>query len=199
MSEITRRDVLRRLGLVLVTTGFVDRVSAQEVHQMASQAQASTAGAYTPKGLTPHEYRTLERLTDLIIPVENGAPGAVAAGAAAWIDLLTSENDQLKSTYATGLAWLDGAAKQRGADDFLSASPGAQTALLDQIAFRRNTSPELAPGIQFFTWVRRMTVDAFYTSEIGIRDIDYRGNTALISYPAPTEAIAYALKKSGLG
>ena len=44
-----------------------------------------------------------------------------------------------------------------------------------------------------------MTVDAFYTSEIGIRDIDYRGNTALTSYPAPTEAIAYALKRSGLG
>ena len=43
-----------------------------------------------------------------------------------------------------------------------------------------------------------MTVDAFYTSEIGIRDIDYRGNTALVSYPAPTEAIVYALKRSGL-
>jgi gluconate 2-dehydrogenase gamma chain len=88
--------------------------------------------------------------------------------------------------------------KQRGAEDFLTASPGDQTKLLDQIAFRRNTTPELAPGIQFFSWARRMTVDAFYTSEIGIRDIDYRGNTALVSYPAPTEAIAYALKRSGL-
>jgi gluconate 2-dehydrogenase subunit 3-like protein len=199
MSEITRRDALRRLGLVLATTGFVDRVAAQEVHQMASQAQAATPGAYTPVSLTAHEYRTLERLTDLIIPVENGAPGAVAAGAAAWIDMLTSANDQLKTTYTTGLAWLDSAMTQRGAVDFLAASPEDQTALLDQIAYRRNTTPELAPGIQFFTWARRMTVDAFYTSEIGIRDIDYRGNTALVSYPAPTEAIAYALKKSGLG
>ena len=59
--------------------------------------------------------------------------------------------------------------------------------------------PELAPGIEFFTWVRRMTVDAFYTSEIGIRDIDYRGNSPMGSYPSPTEAIAFALKKSGLG
>jgi hypothetical protein len=198
MSEITRRDALRRLALVVTAAGIVDRVSAQEVHQMASQAQAATAGAYTPKGLTLHEYRTLERLTDLIIPVENGAPGAVAAGAAAWIDLLTSENDQLKTTYTTGLAWLDTTMKQRGAEDFLTASAADQTALLDQIAYRRNSTPELAPGIQFFTWARRMTVDAFYTSEIGIRDIDYRGNTALASYPAPTEAIAYALKRSGL-
>lgn len=198
MSEITRRDALRRLALVLTTAGVVDRVAAQEVHQMTSQAQAATGGSYTPKGLTPHEYTTLERLTDLIVPVENGAPGAVAAGAAAWIDMLTSESDQLKTTYTTGLAWLDAAMKQRGAEDFLTASPADQAALLDQIAYRRNTTPELAPGIQFFTWARRMTVDAFYTSEIGIRDIDYRGNTALVSYPAPTEAIAYALKRSGL-
>ena len=42
----------------------------------------------------------LERLTDLIIPVENGAPGALAAGAPAWIDMISSENDRLKSIYA---------------------------------------------------------------------------------------------------
>ena len=77
--------------------------------------------------------------------------------------------------------------------------PPQQTALLDLIAYRRNQTPELAPGIEFFTWARRMTVDAFYTSEIGIKDIDYRGNTPQATYPAPTEAIAYALKKSGLG
>jgi len=45
---------------------------------------------------------------------------------------------------------------------------------------------------------RRMTVDAFYTSEIGIADIDYQGNRPQATYPPPTEAIAYALKRSGL-
>ncbi|MEN3338994.1 MAG: gluconate 2-dehydrogenase gamma chain [Acidobacteriota bacterium] len=198
MSDITRRDVLRRLGLVLVTVGYVDRVSAQEVHQMAAQAQAATGGAYAPTAFTAHEYETLERLTDLIIPVENGAPGALATGAAAWIDTLAGANDQLKTTYTSGLAWLDTAMKARGAADFVTAAPAEQTALLDQIAYRRNTTPELAPGILFFSWARRMTVDAFYTSEVGIRDIDYRGNTALVSYPVPTEAITYALKRSGL-
>ncbi len=44
-----------------------------------------------------------------------------------------------------------------------------------------------------------MTVDAFYTSEIGIKDIDYRGNAPMASYPSPTDAIEYALKRSGLG
>jgi hypothetical protein len=198
MSEITRRDVLRRLGLTLMATGVLDRVSAQEIHHMAL-AQAAPGGAYTPKGLSDHEYRTLVRLTDLIIPVENGKPGAVAAGAAAWIDMLVSENAQLKDTYTKGLAWIDEAMKSRGATDFVTATPAQQTALLDQIAYRRNQSPELDPGIQFFTWARRMTVDAFYTSEVGIADIDYQGNRPQPTYPEPTEAIAYALKRSGLG
>jgi hypothetical protein len=198
MSEITRRDVLRRLGLTLMATGVLDRVSAQEVHHLALSAQASNGGAYNPKALNDHEYRTLVRLTDFVVPEENGKPGAVAAGAAAWIDMLASENAQLKSIYTKGLAWVDEAMKKRGAADFVSATPEQQTALLDQIAYRRNQSPELDPGIQFFTMARRMTVDAFYTSEIGIADIDYRGNRPQASYPEPTEAIAYALKRSGL-
>jgi hypothetical protein len=196
MSDISRRDVLRRIGLALMASGALDRVSAQEVHQMAAGAQA---GPYAPKALSEAAYRTLERLTDLIIPVENGKPGAVAAGAAAWIDMLASENAQLKEIYTNGLAWLDEAMKARGGFDFVSAPPADQTALLDLIAYRRNASPALDPGIQFFTWARRMTVDAFYTSEIGIADIDYQGNRPQATYPAPTEAIAYALKRSGLG
>ena len=197
MSDLSRRDALRRLGLVLMTTGLIDRVSAEEVHQMAGATAGG--GAYTPKALSDHAYKTLERRTDLIIPVENGKPGAVASGAAAWIDMMASENEQLKGIYSNGLAWLDTTIAGRGAKDFLTATPAQQTALLDLIAYRKNQSPELAPGIEFFTWARRMTVDAFYTSPVGIKDIDYQGNTHLTSYPAPTEAIAYALKRSGLG
>jgi hypothetical protein len=195
---ISRRDVLRRLALMLTAAGCVDRLAAQEVHHFTSQSAAASGGTYKPAAFTAHEYRTLERLTDLIVPVENGAPGALAAGAPAWIDMLAAANDELKEIYTNGFAWLDAAMKQRGAADFVTAAPSEQTAVLDLIAYIRNDSPELGPGIDFFWWVRRMTVDAYYTSDIGIRDIDYRGNMAMATFPAPTEAIAYALKKSGL-
>jgi len=55
---------------------------------------------------------------------------------------------------------------------------------------------ELSPGILFFDWVRRMTVDAFYTSEIGVKDIGYKGNTAISKFEVPQEIIEYALKRS---
>jgi len=198
MSEITRRDVLRRLGATLMATGVLDRVSAREVHDLAMMQASTGSGPYAPKALSDHEYKTLVRLTDLIIPVENGKPGAVAAGAAAWIDMLAGENTEIRDIYKKGVSWMDAALKKQGASDFVTATPEQQIALLDQIAYRRNSSPDLDGGIQFFTWARRMTVDAFYTSEIGIADIDYRGNHQQASYPEPTEAIAYALKRSGL-
>ena len=197
MSEISRRDVLRQLALVVAAAGVVDRAAGQQVHQMASQAMAATGGRYTPTALSAHEYATVERLADLMIPVENGAPGALAAGVPAWIDMLAGVNDQLKSVYTKGVAWIDDAMKARGAADFASASPTQQTALLDVIAFRKNSTPEVAPGIEFFTWVRRMTVDGFYTSRVGMGDI-YRGNSPQATFTVPQEAIDYALKRSGL-
>ncbi len=199
MSEISRRDALRRLALAFTATGLIDRVAAAEVHQMTSQATAAAGGTYAPKILTAEQYQTLERLTDLIIPVENGRPGALAARAAAWIEMISSENDELKASYAKGFPWLDDVMRTRTGANFAAASPTEQAAFLDLIAYRRNASPQLAPGIEFFALVRRMTVDAFYTSEIGIKDIDYRGNSAMASYPAPTESLAYALKRSPVG
>ena len=198
MSEISRRDAVRRLAMVLASTGALDAVGAQTIHAIAAEAQAASGGTYTPKAFTPAQFQLLERLTDLIIPVEDGKPGAVAAGSAAWIDMISSENDRLKSIYNNGFAWLDRTMKERGAADFVSATAAQQTALLDEIAYRRNESPALAPGIEFFGWARRMTVDAFYTSEIGFKDIDYRGNDHLGSYPSPVASIEYAVKRAGL-
>jgi hypothetical protein len=197
MSEISRRDVLRRLAIALTASETLDRVAAREVHHFAAQAAAS--GASVPQSFSAGGFKTLERLADLIIPVENGAPGALAAGVPAWIDMICSENDRLKSIYREGFEWLDKTMQTRAGVAFADATVAQQTDLLDAIAYRRNQTPELAPGIEFFAWVRRMTVDAFYTSEIGIKDIDYRGNAPMAAYPEPVDAIAYALKQSGLG
>ncbi len=43
-----------------------------------------------------------------------------------------------------------------------------------------------------------MTVDAFYTSEIGIAEIGYEGNAVRTKYEVPQEAVEYALRRSPL-
>jgi gluconate 2-dehydrogenase gamma chain len=114
---------------------------------------------------------------------------------AAWIDMLLDVNAELKDTYIAGLAWFDSTTKQRHGTEFVSATPSQQAALLDAIAFKKNSTPELDPGIEFFVLLRRMTVDGFYSSEIGMRDI-YPGNTARTEFTVPQEAIDYVLSRS---
>ncbi len=195
MSEITRRDLLGRLAAAFVAGASIDHLLAQEAHHLAQQAAAG--GTYVPKALTGAEFKTLERLTDLIIPIDNGKPGAVAAGVPEWIDTLAGVNDELKARYTKGLSWLDTTIKSRGAADFASATTQQQTALLDLIAFQKNRSPELDPGIDFFILARRMTVDGFYTSRIGMPDI-YPGNRPVAKFVVPQEAIDYVISRSPL-
>ena len=54
----------------------------------------------------------------------------------------------------------------------------------------------LAAGGHFFDWVRKMTVDAFYTSPIGMKDLNFMGNKAYSKYEVPKESLEYALKRS---
>jgi gluconate 2-dehydrogenase gamma chain len=194
MSELSRRDLLQSIALS-VTLGGLSPAAAQHVHNVAADEKAST-GVYKAKALNPHEYQTLEKLADLIIPPDEKSPGAVASGACEFIDLLASQNPRLLGIYTGGIAWVDQYMKRRYSADFVRAKPNQQTALLDLIAYRKNESQELGPGIEFFEWARRMVVDAYYTSPIGIKAIGYMGNTAVAKFEVPQEAIDYAVKRS---
>jgi hypothetical protein len=195
MSEISRRDALGRLALAFVAAGAIDEVDARQAHTAAHQAVAAAGGRHTPKALNAPRYRTLERLTDLIVPADGDKPGALQVDVPAWIDTLLDVNAELRRRYETGLDWLDAAMQARHTTDFVTATPDQQAALLDQIAYRKNRSPELDPGIDFFILARRMTVDGFYTSPIGMRDL-YPGNTPRAEFTVPQAAYDYVLGRS---
>lgn len=83
---------------------------------------------------------------------------------------------------------------RRHQTDFASASASQQPALLNQIAFERNRSPELN-AIDFFILARGMTVDGFYATPVGMRDI-YSGSTPVAEFKVPQEAYDYVLSGS---
>jgi hypothetical protein len=195
MSDISRREALKGLAAAFATAGAIDQFVAADAHMMV--AQITAVGSYTPKALSAHEYQTLLTLTDLILPVENNKPGAVLAGVPGWIDSLLAVNADLKERYTDGLAWIDQTMKARHEVDFIGAVHARQTSLLDQIAFQKNRAPELNPGIDFFILLRRMTVDGFYTSPIGQRDI-YHGNAARAAFTVPQHAMDYVISRSPL-
>ncbi|HET8548845.1 MAG TPA: gluconate 2-dehydrogenase subunit 3 family protein [Bryobacteraceae bacterium] len=193
---MTRRDVLAGMSAPLLGSAFGAQ-AAQHAHNVVA-GEKKASGVYKPKLFTPGEYAALRRLAELIIPADETSKSAADAGAPEFIDLLASNNPELAAIYTGGLGWLDREMVKRHGQPFVKATPEQQTAMLDLIAYSRNITAELAPGIVFFDWARKMVVDGYYTSPIGVRAIGYMGNRGMAVFQVPEAAITYAVKKSGL-
>src|ERR1051325_11330259 len=120
MSEdlnFSRRDLVRQIGAAVSLAALAGQAipaqDAQHVHQAVTQEKAAQKGKYQPKALTPHEFATLQRLSDLIIPADERSMGALEAGAADFIDFLCAASDEMKDIYTGGLAWLDAEMRRR--------------------------------------------------------------------------------------
>lgn len=200
--DTSRRELLRVIGGSMVMTaggsGVLTPLLAQHVHAIVGEVKSlDPGGNYSPKALTRHEYETLRTLSDMILPADDNSPGALAGGAAEFIDFLSSRSDEMREIYTGGLFWLDNESTRRFGSPFLSLEPSRRAALLDLIAYRKNSAdPSLAPGVRFFSWTRNMVLDAFYTSPAGIADLGYQGNTARTEFSVPAEAVNYALNRS---
>jgi hypothetical protein len=200
-SNVSRRDVLKTIGSSMILTtggvGVLPPVLAQHVHSAVMDIKSLDGGPnYQPKALTKHEFATMRRLSDIIIPADDHSKGALDAGAAEYIDFLSSRSPEFAQIFTGGLGWLDGAMQKRYNATFLDAKPDQQLAMVDLIAYRRNQSPELGPGIAFFRWARNVVVDAYYTSPVGIADLGYMGNTGMSQFSVPKEVMDYVLKRS---
>jgi gluconate 2-dehydrogenase gamma chain len=198
LLQSTLQSIAASLAMGASGAGLLSAQDAGHVHHMV--AAELSHGDYKPKCFTEHEYATLRRLAELIMPPDEHSKGALDAGAPEFIDLLASHNADLAAIYTGGMGWLDEQMKHRYSAAFIDAQPAQQTEMLDLIAYRKNQAahPELGPGIRFFTWLRNMVVDAYYTSPVGIEDLGYMGNSAMTAFSVPQEAIDYALKRSGL-
>ena len=187
--SVSRRDVLKNLA-VGVSAGSVLRMiplqAAEHAHRVVSEERGQTAGgAYTPKFFPATAYQTLRSLCQTVIPPDHKVGGALEAGAPEFIDLLTSENHDYQLTLGGGIAWLDSTCSDRYGEAYLECTASQRKEILDQIAYRESAEkdPTLGPGVAFFSLLRDLTTDGFFTSKIGIEYLEYIGNTYLAEFP----------------
>lgn len=186
-QSVSRRDILKSLTMGVVA-GSVLRVipaeAAEYAHSMI-QAEKTSAGKYKPKYFSDHQYKSLQALCQAIIPADERSGGAIEAGAPEFIDLLTSESADYQLALGGGMMWLDGTCLDRFGKTFVECLPADQSAILNLIAYRKNalTDPGLSQGVEFFSFLRNLTADGYFTSEIGIKDLGYVGNKYLKEFP----------------
>jgi len=123
-----------------------------------------------------HEMSTLTHLADMIIPKDDRSGSASDAGVPAFIEFIVKDMPQHQIPMRGGLKWLDVQCMKRFNADFLSCSAAQQTEMIDEIAYPEKTKPELEQGVAFFNKMRDLTATGFFTSEIGIKDLEYLGN-----------------------
>src|SRR5258708_6803870 len=188
-SGISRRDILKTLAMSAAATSVLRVIPARAAeyahHMIAAEKAAAPAKGYTAKFFNAHDYKTLQTLCQTIIPADADSGGAIEAGAPEFIDLLTSENVDYQRILGGGLLWLDSACSDRYNKAYLNCSPEQQKEMLDQIAYKKNAiaRPVLNPGVEFFSFLRNMTADGFFTSEIGIKYLGYMGSAFLKEFP----------------
>ena len=217
----TRRDVLRRIALGLTAAGAgswlpapMSRASATHVHQEAARVRAE--GDYEPQAFLLHEWQTLQVLAEMIIPADDVSGSAVDAGAAEFIDLLCSGSERLKVIFTSGFLWLDHEMRERAGTPFREAPEAARHAMLAQLSddleekdagytsfeiesveyqrfahYTTNPANPVAHGLRFWGWARRLVIDAFYTSPMGVADVGYVGNKTLRRFEVPSEPLTY--------
>jgi len=186
-NQVSRRDVLKALATRISATSYLGVIplqAARHAHQLISQEKGASGGVgYQPKFFDSHQWQTLRKLCELIIPRDEKSGGALEANAPEFIDLLTSENRDFQVRLAGGLAWLDNYCNEHSGNPFLDCSGEQQKVALELLAYRKNSNAEVSQGIDFFSFLRDLTADGFYTSEIGIKDIGYMGCDFLSEFP----------------
>ena len=120
-----------------------------------------------------HQNETVVVLSELIIPTTD-TPGAKAAKVNEYIDLMLHDVDPDRGhTFLKGLGWLDGHAIGLHGSPFVALDEAQQVEILESLA--RGKDPELKPGAEFFAKLKRMTVEGYYTSRIGIAELNKHG------------------------
>ncbi len=174
-----------------ITWTEAEAAHAHEQTQAARATAAKTTTAYKPKFFTPHEWATVVMLVDIIIPKDERSGSATDAGVPEFMDFIVNDQPQRQNAMRGGLAWLDIECQERFDKTFVDCTDQERTQVLDDIAWPQKARPEMSHGIAFFNSFRDLTATGFWTTKMGMQDLQYMGNTLVPVWKGcPDEALA---------
>jgi glucoside 3-dehydrogenase (cytochrome c) hitch-hiker subunit len=203
---ISRRGALKYLGLLSATLAGREFLASWLPMQMVrgdergvavtiagmhhQESEAETPAAYMPRFFDSDEFRTVEILTSLIIPTDE-APGATEARVADYIDFVVFSAAELRPSlqkeWIDGLEILERESQRQFGKAFREAAEADQVKLLEAMGAPERDAKAHHDGFAFFSILKDMTVEGFYTSKIGLIDVlDYQGMNYMADFPGCT-------------
>jgi hypothetical protein len=190
---LSRRELLGTVAAAALTTAF--KWTPADAERAAAFAREAIKGSYAPTFFTPHEWQTVRLLVDIVIPKDDRSGSATDAGVPEYMDFMMTDRPDGQVPMRGGLAWLDNECYERFGKTFADSSSDNRAAVLDDIAWPKKAKPEHSQGVAFFNMFRDMTASGFWSSKIGVTDLDYQGNTFVPEWKGCPDA---ALQKLGV-
>lgn len=193
-----RRDFIKFMAAApmahLAVTAF-DLEEAAAQTRVTLEKLAERGQQYQPKVFNAHEWNTVRVLVDIVIPKDARSGSATDATVPEFMDVFMSTRENMRTWMRTGLTWLDDECKKRFTKAFVDCDATQRTAVLDDIAYPRRAAAEMQNGVRFFNNFRNFTASGFWSSKMGVDDLQYMGNRPVAQWngcPAP------ALNKLGV-
>ncbi len=199
-GKIDRREMVRRLvlgagaGMALPAAAAAHPVAG---HLADSAAMAETNGRaaaanWTPALLDPHQNETLTVLAERIIP------GSSDAHVNRFVDLLVSVDSlEVQREFFDALAAFETKALRQFSRPFINLTENEQNQILTDASTENPGTSEGEAGDQatgqatvrdHFENLKGWIADAYYSSEVGMKDLGWTGQVVFASFPGCQES-----------
>ena len=145
---------------------------------------------FAEKFFTDHELFSLDKICNLILP-PNEFGSIRDAEVVQLIEFMAKDIPAYKEPLRNGLSWIDNESKKRFNNLFVDCDITQQKNIFDEIAYydpNKNITDYSEP-VQWFNLVRNLTMTGYFTSEIGIKDLGYKGNIPNIWDGVPQDVL----------
>jgi gluconate 2-dehydrogenase gamma chain len=205
-GRVSRRNALKYLGVLTASAAGREFLASwlpmQLVQGDEHGAPVTISGThheiqepdpvatYSPQFFNPDEFRTVEILAAMIIPTDD-APGAKEAKVANYIDFVVFSAAEfeplLQKQWIDGLSFLERESQKQFSKSFRDVDEADRIKLLTDMSAPERDSKAQHEGFAFFSVVKDMTVEGFYTSKIGLIDVlNYQGMNYMPDFPGCT-------------
>jgi gluconate 2-dehydrogenase gamma chain len=111
------------------------------------------------------------------------------------MDFMMVDQPRRQVAMRGGLALVDRLSVERAGRRFAACSDRERRQLLDEIAYTSNPDAGLSHAVAFFSGFRDLTATGFFTSKMGVADLQYQGNVFVDEWNGCPDA---ALKRLGV-
>jgi gluconate 2-dehydrogenase gamma chain len=190
-QDLTRREALGVLAALPLAAALDPSSLIARAWRHVGEHAPAPGTPYVPRFFTAHEWRTVRRLADDIIPRDGRSGSASDAGVPEFMDFIMVDQPAAQTPMRGGLEWIDTQCHTRFTAPFADCTRTQRSALLDDIAWPARAQPELSQGVAFFSTFRDLTASGFWTSKVGMADLQYMGNRVVHEWQGcPPEALA---------